>query len=76
MAFYIIFHHCWPAGIFYLLPSPSMIVLEKGSRTLVFLKALGAYKGIMSIFLLNGLLLGSIGASAGSSHRAVHCFQD
>jgi len=43
----------------------TMIVLEK-SKDIGVLKALGATtQGIMSIFLLNGLLIGSIGASAG-----------
>ena len=43
----------------------TMIVLEK-SKDIGILKAIGATtRGIMSIFLLNGLLIGCIGACAG-----------
>ncbi len=63
MAF-ILFFIIVVAG-FNILAILTMIVLEK-SKDIGVLKALGATtQGIMSIFLLNGLLIGSIGASAG-----------
>ncbi|MBI2471008.1 MAG: ABC transporter permease [Planctomycetes bacterium] len=63
MAF-ILFFIIVVAG-FNILAILTMIVLEK-SKDIGVLKALGATtRGIMSIFLLNGLLIGSIGASVG-----------
>jgi len=63
MAF-ILFFIIVVAG-FNILAILTMIVLEK-SKDIGVLKALGATtQGIMSIFLLNGLLIGSIGASVG-----------
>ncbi len=63
MAF-ILFFIIVVAG-FNILAILTMIVLEK-SKDIGILKALGATtQGIMSIFLLNGLLIGSIGASIG-----------
>jgi len=63
MAF-ILFFIIVVAG-FNILAILTMIVLEK-SKDIGILKALGATtQGIMSIFLLNGLLIGSIGASVG-----------
>lgn len=63
MAF-ILFFIIVVAG-FNILAILTMIVLEK-SKDIGILKALGATtQGIMSIFLLNGLLIGSTGACAG-----------
>ncbi len=63
MAF-ILFFILVVAG-FNILAILTMIVLEK-SKDIGILKAIGATtRGIMSIFLLNGLLIGSIGAIAG-----------
>ena len=63
MAF-ILFFIIVVAG-FNILAILTMIVLEK-SKDIGVLKALGATtQGIISIFLLNGLLIGSIGAGAG-----------
>ncbi len=63
MAF-ILFFIIVVAG-FNILAILTMIVLEK-SKDIGILKALGATtQGIMSIFLLNGLLIGSIGAGVG-----------
>ena len=63
MAF-ILFFIIVVAG-FNILAILTMIVLEK-SKDIGVLKALGATtQGIMSIFLLNGLLIGSVGASVG-----------
>lgn len=63
MAF-ILFFIIMVAG-FNILAILTMIVLEK-SKDIGILKALGATtRGIMSIFLLNGFLIGSIGASIG-----------
>jgi len=63
MAF-ILFFILVVAG-FNILAILTMIVLEK-SKDIGILKAIGATtRGIMSIFLLNGLLIGSIGACAG-----------
>ncbi|KAA0244114.1 MAG: ABC transporter permease [Candidatus Brocadia sp. AMX2] len=65
MAF-ILFFIIVVAG-FNILAILTMIVLEK-SKDIGILKALGATtQGIMSIFLLNGLLIGSIGASIGTA---------
>ncbi len=64
MAF-ILFFIIMVAG-FNILAILTMIVLEK-SRDIGILKALGATtQGIMSIFLLNGFLIGSIGACIGT----------
>lgn len=65
MAF-ILFFIIIVAG-FNILAILTMIVLEK-SKDIGVLKALGATtKGIMSIFLLNGLLIGCIGAGIGAA---------
>lgn len=65
MAF-ILFFIIMVAG-FNILAILTMIVLEK-SRDIGILKALGATtQGVMSIFLLNGLLIGSIGAGIGAA---------
>ncbi len=65
MAF-ILFFIIMVAG-FNILAILTMIVLEK-SRDIGILKALGATtQGIMSIFLLNGFLIGSIGACIGTT---------
>lgn len=65
MAF-ILFFIIMVAG-FNILAILTMIVLEK-SRDIGILKALGATtQGIMSIFLLNGFLIGSIGACIGTA---------
>lgn len=65
MAF-ILFFIIMVAG-FNILAILTMIVLEK-SKDIGILKALGATtQGIMSIFLLNGFLIGSIGACIGTA---------